>query len=117
MLRVIIALLLFLLAPSAAWAEKRVALVIGNAAYKHAGELANPKNDAEDFAAALKALEMEVIKGINLDKAAMDREIRKFSAALSKAAWHFLLRRSWSPSERQQLSGSRGCGIVEPGCT
>jgi uncharacterized caspase-like protein len=41
---------------SAAHAEKRVALVIVNAAYRHAGELANPRNDADDFTAALKAL-------------------------------------------------------------
>ena len=29
----------------AALAQKRVALVIGNSAYKYAGELPNPKND------------------------------------------------------------------------
>jgi formylglycine-generating enzyme required for sulfatase activity len=62
-----------------------VALVVGNSGYKHAGELANPRNDADDFAAALKVLGIEVIKGLDLDKAAMDREIRKFSTALSKA--------------------------------
>jgi hypothetical protein len=37
-----------------AFAEKRVALVLGNGAYQKA----NPKNDAEDMAAALKALGM-----------------------------------------------------------
>ena len=37
-------------------AERRVALVIGNSAYKHAGELANPKNDAADIVTALKKL-------------------------------------------------------------
>jgi uncharacterized caspase-like protein len=36
---------LLLVLPSIAHAEKRVALVIGNAAYKHARELTNPKND------------------------------------------------------------------------
>ena len=35
-------------------AQKRVALVIGNSAYKDASELANPKNDAADIAVALK---------------------------------------------------------------
>src|SRR5215468_4800916 len=35
-------------------AEKRIALVIGNSAYKHAGVLTNPKNDATDMSAALK---------------------------------------------------------------
>jgi len=41
---------LFWVAPASA--EKRVALVIGNAAYLHASELNNPGNDANDFAAA-----------------------------------------------------------------
>ena len=36
--------------------------------------LANPKNDAEDMAAALKALGFTVIFGIDLDKRGMDRE-------------------------------------------
>lgn len=64
---------------------KRVALVIGNSAYKHAPELKNPKNDATDLAAALKALGVEVIEGLDLDKPAMDRKIREFSIALAGA--------------------------------
>lgn len=84
-MRVAIALVMLMLLPVAGQAEKRVALVIGNSAYKHAGELVNPRNDAEDFAAALKTLGIEVIKGLDLDKPAMDREIKKFSVALSGA--------------------------------
>src|SRR5262245_43890181 len=61
----------WLLAASApALAEKRVALVIGNSAYKYAPALANPKNDAEGIAAALKRLKFEVIAGLDLDEAA-----------------------------------------------
>jgi hypothetical protein len=41
-------------------AETRVALVIGNSAYKHAPVLANPRNDAEGMAAALKRLNFDV---------------------------------------------------------
>jgi uncharacterized caspase-like protein len=37
-------------------AEKRVALVIGNAAYTQAASLANPGNDASDMAEALKSV-------------------------------------------------------------
>jgi uncharacterized caspase-like protein len=85
MLRIAIAWLLIMGALSAAQAERRVALVIGNSAYRHAPALANPRNDAEDFATALQALGVEVIKGIDLDKPAMDLEIRKFSSALSGA--------------------------------
>src|SRR5258706_11022490 len=68
-----------------AFAEKRVALVIGNAAYQKAPELTNPKNDAEDMAAALKALGFTVILGLDLDKRAMDRKILEFESALSGA--------------------------------
>ena len=69
----------------AACAEKRVALVIGNSAYKHTNELANPKNDASDIAAALMALGFEVVDGLDLGKAAMDRKVRDFAAVLSGA--------------------------------
>jgi hypothetical protein len=71
---------------SVAAAEKRVALVIGNAAYKYAGELANPRNDADDFAIVLKALGVEVLKGVDLNKRGMEQEIRRFSAALADSA-------------------------------
>ena len=64
---------------------KRVALVIGNSGYLHATLLENPKNDAEDIAAALEGLGFEVIKGLDLDKAAMDRTIRDFAIALTGA--------------------------------
>ena len=48
-----VALLMALAAP--AWAQdRRVALVIGNAAYRHAQTLANPANDAEAMATALR---------------------------------------------------------------
>lgn len=76
------AVLFLVLAP--AWAQgKRVALVIGNSEYAHATRLENPKNDAADVAAALQALGFQVIQGVDLDKAAMDRTIRDFTAALS----------------------------------
>jgi uncharacterized caspase-like protein len=66
-------------------AEKRIALVIGNSAYQHTPELKNPRNDAADVAAALRALKFEVIEGLDLDKRAMEVTIRKFSASLKKA--------------------------------
>ena len=42
--------------PTAASAERRVALVIGNSAYQHATALRNPGNDANDVAEALRKL-------------------------------------------------------------
>ena len=74
-----------LLHPFEAFAGKRVALVVGNSAYRHAGELANPRNDASDIAALLRKHGFQVIEGLDLDKAALDSTIRNFATALSGA--------------------------------
>jgi uncharacterized caspase-like protein len=71
-------------APVAA-TPKRVALVIGNSAYRYTPKLENPKNDATDIGAALKKLGFEVIDGFDLDKAGFERKIRDFAAALKGA--------------------------------
>jgi len=73
-----------LLASSAA-AQKRVALVIGNSAYVHAGALANPANDAQAIAAALQDQGFEVLLGLDLDKSGFDGKVRDFSRVLSEA--------------------------------
>jgi hypothetical protein len=62
--------------------SKRVALVIGNSAYQHTPRLTNPKNDASDVAATLKARGFQVVDGFDLDKAAFDRKVRDFATAL-----------------------------------
>ncbi|MBU2548274.1 MAG: SUMF1/EgtB/PvdO family nonheme iron enzyme [Proteobacteria bacterium] len=64
--------------------ERRVALVIGNGAYKTA-PLKNPVNDARDIATALKELGFEVIHKENADKRAMIEAIDLFYARLVKA--------------------------------
>ena len=61
MVRVAIALLLMVLVPSAAHAEKRIALLIGNQSYSaEIGRLANPHNDVALLGQALKGLGFEV---------------------------------------------------------
>src|SRR5262245_42062512 len=82
MVHLIIAILWSLLLSTVAYAEKRVALVIGNSAYQHAPLLANPRNDAADVAAALRQHGFVVIEGFDLDKAAFDRKIRDFATTL-----------------------------------
>ncbi|MGD9925096.1 MAG: caspase domain-containing protein [Pseudorhodoplanes sp.] len=62
-----------------ALAERRVALVIGNGAYRHADRLPNPKNDAEDVSAALRRTGFETITGIDLDKAGMEEVTIRFA--------------------------------------
>src|SRR3984893_1725618 len=62
-----------------AFAEKRVALVIGNGAYENAVHLPNPRNDAQDVAAALTRIGFETIVGLDLDKAGMDEQAIQFA--------------------------------------
>jgi uncharacterized caspase-like protein len=84
--RIALVLLLCLFSQShAALADKRVALVIGNSAYTHAGTLTNPKNDAADMAAALKKLGFQVMDRFDLDKAVFDRTLRDFADTLAGA--------------------------------
>ena len=64
---------------------KRFALVIGNGAYQNTTPLTNPKNDAEDMAAALRTLGFKVVLGLDLDKSEMDRKISDFAHSLSSA--------------------------------
>jgi pyruvate/2-oxoglutarate dehydrogenase complex dihydrolipoamide acyltransferase (E2) component len=66
-------------------AGRRLALVVGNSAYQHAPLLKNPRNDADDLVVVLERLGFTVIKGIDLDKGAMDRTIQQFAAALQGA--------------------------------
>jgi len=59
-------------------AESRVALVIGNAAYRNAPRLANPRNDAEAVAGALKRLGFAVVVGFDLDVGALRDTLADF---------------------------------------
>ena len=74
-----------LLSTLPAYAQKRVALVVGNAAYVTANPLPNPVNDASDVAAALKDVGFEVVLGLDLDKRAFDLKVRDFARALEDA--------------------------------
>jgi len=63
-------------------AERRVALVIGNSAYKNTAPLKNPSNDAVDIAETLRQLGFEVIDGTDLSKREMEKRIRAFADKL-----------------------------------
>jgi len=68
-----------------AFADNRVALVIGNGAYARVPHLPNPPHDAEDVAAALKRSGFEIIVATDLDKAGMDEAMIKFARAARTA--------------------------------
>ncbi|KMO40797.1 peptidase C14 [Methylobacterium variabile] len=59
--------------------DKRIALVIGNAAYESFGRLANPGNDADDIASVLRRVGFEVVDGRDLSRRDMDRKLAQFS--------------------------------------
>jgi hypothetical protein len=73
------------LAATQAIAERRVALVIGNARYAHTLPLANPRNDAEDIANTLSRVGFEVRIGYDLDQAKFAGIIDEFARALEGA--------------------------------
>jgi uncharacterized caspase-like protein len=66
-------------------AHQRVALIVGNSAYRYTPKLENPKNDAADMGAALRKLGFHVIEGTDLDKRAFDAKVRDFAEALKGA--------------------------------
>ena len=77
------AALLSLVVVLPAQAAERVALVIGNAVYTHAPELANPPNDAEDVGAALARLGFAVTRLENASYTVLRRGLREFARAAS----------------------------------
>jgi uncharacterized caspase-like protein len=91
MLRLISLVLSIILAQVAIppWAlaapEKRVALVVGNAAYVGISPLEKPLNDAQKMAEILRGLNYEVIIGINASKRELDTLAQRFRAALKGA--------------------------------
>src|SRR5262249_25462730 len=64
--------------------ETRIALVIGNSAYKTVTVLPNPANDAKLFTDFLKAAQFEVIDAPNLSQSELRRTIREFSSLVTQ---------------------------------
>ena len=71
-----------------AFAEKRIALVIGNSSYEKLAPLDNPKNDAKLVADTLVDLGFSLIgksAQLNLDKVSFDKAVQKFGMELQDA--------------------------------
>lgn len=78
----VFAILLLAIAMPVHSAERRIALVIGNASYKEA-PLSNPVNDANDMEAALKRSGFRVIKALDATQKQMNRAIAEFGDLLT----------------------------------
>ncbi len=79
-------LALMLVGAPEAWAADRVALVIGNSAYKHHGALANPVNDAADVSAMFGRMGFEVVEGVDLDGVGLRAKIKEFRDKLQSGS-------------------------------
>src|SRR5450631_1270998 len=80
--------LVFLSYASSAFAEKRVALVVGNSAYQNVARLDNPRNDATLVAETLSGLGFTLVGGraqLDLDKAALDTDVQNFGQQIQGA--------------------------------
>lgn len=68
----------FFFTGTAAFADKRVAFVVGNAAYKNVPALPNPAIDAQTMASTLRNVGFDVVEGINLTRDRMSEKLLDF---------------------------------------
>ena len=82
--RLVLLSLLALSTASAAFAQDRFALVIGNGDYRGASKLNNPANDAVAVAAALEKLNFNVTRKIDAELTTMEDAVASFRKSLTK---------------------------------
>jgi uncharacterized caspase-like protein len=68
----------FLFSGEAALADKRVAFVVGNGAYKNVPQLPNPTMDAKTMASTLRNVGFDVVEGYNLTRDKMTEKLLEF---------------------------------------
>ncbi|MDP3075736.1 caspase family protein, partial [Bradyrhizobium sp.] len=68
-----------------AFAERKVALVVGNSGYTNVPRLPNPRNDASDMIGRLKAMGFDVIPGLDLDRNGFLNTLATFGRAAEGA--------------------------------
>jgi uncharacterized caspase-like protein len=74
----IVSLICMAFTASAANAERRVAFVVGNGAYKNVAQLPNPPIDAKAMAGVLRNVGFEVVEGTNLTRDKMTEKLLDF---------------------------------------
>ncbi|MGY3452434.1 caspase family protein [Bradyrhizobium sp. USDA 4353] len=73
-----LSLLCMVLTAGAAKADRRVAFVVGNGAYKSVAQLPNPPVDAKAMAATLRNVGFDVVEGTNLTRDKMTEKLLDF---------------------------------------
>jgi uncharacterized caspase-like protein len=77
-LTAVLSLICTLMTAHAANADKRVAFVVGNGAYKNVAQLPNPPIDAKAMASVLRNVGFEVVEGTDLTREAMTARLLDF---------------------------------------
>src|SRR5712672_3175698 len=77
-LTLIVCLICMIFTAHAAKADRRVAFVVGNGAYKNVAQLPNPPVDAKAMAAVLRNVGFEVVEGSNLTRDTMTERLLEF---------------------------------------
>ena len=77
-LSILLSLIVMTFSAQSAMAEKRVAFVVGNGAYKNVAQLPNPPIDAKAMANTLRSVGFEVIEGTNLTRDKMTEKLLDF---------------------------------------
>jgi Caspase domain/Putative peptidoglycan binding domain len=77
-LTVVVSLICMLFTAQAAKADRRVAFVVGNGAYKNVAQLPNPPVDAKAMAGVLRNVGFEVVEGTNLTRDKMTEKLLEF---------------------------------------
>ncbi len=80
-MRALVAALSFavlLVSSNSALADKRVAFVVGNSAYKNVPQLPNPVVDARSMAKVLRSVGFDVVEGANLSRDKMTEKLLEF---------------------------------------
>ena len=77
-LTITLSLLCMVLTAEAARADRRVAFVVGNGAYKSVAQLPNPPVDAKAMAATLRNVGFDVVEGTNLTRDKMTEKLLDF---------------------------------------
>jgi uncharacterized caspase-like protein len=78
-LTVLLSLICMAFTVNAAKADKRVAFVVGNGAYKNVTALPNPPMDAKAIASLLRNMGFDVVEGSNLSREPMSQKLLDFS--------------------------------------
>lgn len=79
----LVALTMLIGSSAGAWAQERLALIVGNSKYQTLSPLANPSWDAQAVGSLLKSAGFEVTTALDLGQSDMRRKVREFTTALA----------------------------------